>query len=183
MERSGHQLPSIFHGRKQQNDAVRDTATLYRPVPSACDRILEPRHAAFVEAPEHGVLDMGGLVLDRDTLVTQLSPHGYDLGEPFNGLVPLHNSGRHDRDILCDQPRIEAIVLGQHTAGTGELTKFVRVDTSHRQTRREQGTNDPEPRCWFTKTIRYLVVIGIRKSQKRAEGSRKSKKVHIKAQQ
>ena len=48
--------------------------------------------AAFVEALQHGVLDMGCLVLDRDMLVTQLSPHGYDLGELFNGLVPLHNS-------------------------------------------------------------------------------------------
>jgi hypothetical protein len=85
---------------------------------------------------------MSCLVLDRDMLVTQLSPHGYDLGEPFDGLVPLHNSCRHNRDILCDQPCIEAIVLGQHTAGAGELTKLVRVDTSHRQSRREQGTDD-----------------------------------------
>src|SRR5262249_55195824 len=57
--------------------------------------------------------------------------------------VPLHNSCRHDRDVLCDQPRIEAVVLGQHAAGAGELTKLVRVDTSHRQPRREQGTDDP----------------------------------------
>src|SRR4029077_3068914 len=102
---------------------------------------LEPCQAAFVEAPQHGVLDMGCLVLDRDMLVTQLSPHGYDLGELFNGLVPLHNSCRHNRDILCDQPCIEAIIFGQHTAGAGELTELVRVDTSHRQSRREQGTD------------------------------------------
>ena len=38
--------------------------------------------------------------------------------------------------------RIEAIVLGQHAAGAGELTKLVRVDTSHRQSGREQGTDD-----------------------------------------
>src|SRR6516165_8647572 len=62
--------------------------------------------------------------------------------KPFDCGVPLHNSCRHDRDILCDQPRIEAIVLSQHAAGTGELTKLVRVDTSHRQSRREQGTDD-----------------------------------------
>src|SRR5262249_54318387 len=43
---------------------------------------------------------------------------------------------RIDRDILCDQPRIEAVVLGQHAAGAGELTKLARVDTSHRQPRR-----------------------------------------------
>ena len=76
-------------------------------------------------------------------LVTQLSPHGHDLGEFFDRSVPLHNSCRHDRDILCDQPRIEAVVLGQHAAGAGELTKLVRVDTSHRQPRCEQGTDDP----------------------------------------
>src|SRR5262249_4904431 len=38
--------------------------------------------------------------------------------------------------------RIEAIVLGQHAARAGELTKLVRVDTSHRQPRCEQGTDD-----------------------------------------
>src|SRR5215831_809358 len=38
--------------------------------------------------------------------------------------------------------RIEAIVLGQHAAGAGELTKLARVDTSHRQPRCEQGTDD-----------------------------------------
>src|SRR5262249_13952496 len=88
--------------------------------------------SAFAEPPEHGSLEMSRLVLGRNVLVTQLSPHGHDLGEPFDRSVPLHNSCRHDRDILCDQPRIEAVVLGQHAAGAGELTKLVRVDTSHR---------------------------------------------------
>src|SRR5262249_43101579 len=37
----------------------------------------------------------------------------------------------------------EAVVLCQHAAGAGGLTKLVRVDTSHRQPRREQGTDDP----------------------------------------
>src|SRR5215831_13089309 len=86
---------------------------------------------------------MSRLVLGRNVLVTQLSPHGHDLGEPFDRSVPLHNSCRHNRDILCDQPRIKAVVLGQHAAGSGELTKLVRVDTSHRQPRCEQGTDDP----------------------------------------
>src|SRR5262249_22595154 len=57
--------------------------------------------------------------------------------------VPLHNSCRHDRHVLFDRPRMEAVVLAQHAAGAGELTKLVRVDTSHRQPRREQGTDDP----------------------------------------
>lgn len=49
-------------------------------------------------------------------LVTQLSPHRDDRGEPFDRVVPLHNSGRHNGDILCDQSCIEAIV-GQDAAG------------------------------------------------------------------
>ena len=88
------------------------------------DVSLEPRKTAFVEAPQHGVHDMGGLVLDRDMLVTELPAHGYDFGEPFSGGVRLHNPRRHDRDIFCDQPSIEAVVLGQDAAGAGELPKL-----------------------------------------------------------
>ena len=98
--------------------------------------------SAFAEPPEHGIFEMSRLVLDGDVLVTQLSPHGHDLGEPFDRVVPLHNSCRHDGDILCDQSRIEAIVLGQDATGAGELTQLVWVDTSHRQAGREQGTDD-----------------------------------------
>src|SRR5215813_1721218 len=103
---------------------------------------LQSHLAAFAEPPKHGIFEMSRLILDRNMLVTQLSPHRHDLGEPFDRSVPLHNSCRHNRDILCDQPRIEAVVLGQHAAGAGELTKLARVDTSHRQSRREQGTDD-----------------------------------------
>jgi len=45
------------------------------------------------------------------------------------------------RDILCDEPGIEAIILGQDAAGAGELAKFVGVDTSHRQARGQQGAD------------------------------------------
>src|SRR6516225_546647 len=103
---------------------------------------LQSHLAAFAEPPKHGIFEMSRLVLGRNVLVTELSPHRHDLGEPFDRSVPLHNSCRHDRDILCDQPRIEAVVLGQHAAGAGELTKLAWVDTSHRQSRREQGTDD-----------------------------------------
>jgi hypothetical protein len=74
-------------------------------------------------------------------LVTQLAPHGYDLGEMFNASSRA-NACRHNRDVFCDQSRVETIILGQDTAGASELTKLVRVDASHRQSRREQGTND-----------------------------------------
>ena len=103
---------------------------------------LQPDQAAFAEPPEHDIFEMAGLVLNGDMLVTQLSPHGDDLGEPFNCDVPFHNSCRHDGDILRDQSCIEAIVLGQDAAGAGELTKLVRVDPSHRQSGCEQGTDD-----------------------------------------
>src|SRR6266566_4898573 len=119
-----------------------------RPTRAAiCLRVIFPssgNRAMSVKAstgPTPGI-EVSSLVLGRNMLVTQLSPHGHDLGEPFDRSVPLHNSCRHDRNILCDQPRIEAIVLGQHAAGAGELTKLVRVDTSHRHSRREQGTDD-----------------------------------------
>ena len=137
-EREGQHRADAWH-RGQQLITLSESSIggdhLGQALVEKADIGLQPGQAAFVEAPQHGILDMGCLVLDRDMLVTQLSPHGYDLGEPFNGLVPLHNSCRHDRDILCDQSRIEAIVLGQHAAGAGELTKLVRVDTSHRQIR------------------------------------------------
>ena len=33
---------------------------------------LEPRQATFIEAPQHGILYVGGLVLDRDMLIAKL---------------------------------------------------------------------------------------------------------------
>jgi hypothetical protein len=85
---------------------------------------------------------MSRLVHSGDMLVTQLAPHGYDLGEMFNRIVALQNARRHDGDVFCDQSSVQTIILGQDTAGASELTKLVRVDASHRQSRREQGTND-----------------------------------------
>src|SRR5262249_8763875 len=85
---------------------------------------------------------MSRLVLDRNMLVTQLSPHRHDLGEPFDRSVPLHNSCRQNRNMLRGTPAREAIVLGSPAAGAAELRKMARVDTSHRQSRREQGTDD-----------------------------------------
>ena len=45
---------------------------------------LQSDQTAFAELPEHDIFEMAGLVLDGDMLVTELSPHGDDLGEPFN---------------------------------------------------------------------------------------------------
>jgi hypothetical protein len=60
---------------------------------------------------------MAGLVLDGDMLVTQLSPHGYDLGDPFNCDVPFHNSCRirPSAPILLRLPLIREL-LGTRNA-------------------------------------------------------------------
>ena len=103
---------------------------------------FEPRQATFVEAPQDGILEVGGLVFDRDMLVAKLPPHGDDLSELLCGRIVLHDPCWHDRDIFCDQPRIEAVVLGEHATGAGELAQLVGVDASHRQVRRQQGSDD-----------------------------------------
>ena len=144
-EREGQHRADAWH-RGQQLIELSESSIggdhLGQALVEEADIGLQSDQAAFAEPPEHDIFEMAGLVLDGDMLVTQLSPHGDDLGEPFNCVVPLHNSCRHDGDILRDQSCIEAIVLGQDAAGAGELTKLVRVDTSHRQSGREQGTDD-----------------------------------------
>jgi hypothetical protein len=102
----------------------------------------EPRQATFVEAPQHGILEVGGLVFDCDMLVAKLSPHGDDLSELFCGRIALHDPCWHDRNVFRDQPRIEAVVLGEHATGAAELAQLVGVDASHRQVRRQQGSDD-----------------------------------------
>ena len=64
---------------------------------------LKPREATFVEAPQYSILNMSGLVLDRDMLVAKLPPHGDDFGEPFGASGTLNNACRHDRDVFCNQ--------------------------------------------------------------------------------
>jgi hypothetical protein len=65
-------------------------------------------------------------------LVTQLAPHRYDLGEVFNCIVALDNACRHNRDVFCDQSRVETIILGQDTAGASERRKAGHRDNSDR---------------------------------------------------
>ena len=60
--------------------------------------------------------ELSSLVFSCDMVVTELSAHSDNFGEPFGGGVTLHNSCRHDRDIFCDQLRIDAIVLGEDAA-------------------------------------------------------------------
>ena len=46
--------------------------------------------------------------------------------------------GHYVHAPFCNQLRIEAIVLGENAAGTGELTKFARIDASDGQANCEQ---------------------------------------------
>ena len=85
------------------------------------NRLHKPREATFVEAPQYSILNMSGLVLDRDMLVAKLPPHGDDFGEPFSGGGTLNNARRHNRDVFCNQLRVETIVLGEDAAGTGRI--------------------------------------------------------------
>jgi len=103
---------------------------------------LQAGQATFVEAPQHGILEVGGLVLDRDVLVAKLPAHGDDLSELLCGRIALHEPCWHDRDVFCDQPGIEPVVLGEHATGAGELAQLVGVDASHRQARRQQGSDN-----------------------------------------
>ena len=100
------------------------------------------QHAWCAPMSSMRILNMSGLVLDRDMLVAKLPPHGDDFGEPFSGGDTLNNACRHDRDVFCNQLRIEAIVFGEDAAGTGELTKFARIDASDGQARCQQSSDD-----------------------------------------
>ena len=80
---------------------------------------LYPRQTALGEAPEHGVLKLCGLVFDCDVLITELAPHGDDLGYSGGGRVMAHDVRGHGRDILGDQPGIEPIVLREGAASNG----------------------------------------------------------------
>ena len=103
---------------------------------------LKARQAAFIEAPQHGILEVRGLVLDRDMLVAKLAPHGDNLSKPLSDRIALHDACRHDRDIFCDQPCIEVVVLSQYATGTSKLAQLIGVDPSDRQTCREQRSDD-----------------------------------------
>ena len=129
---------------------------------------LKPREATFVEAPQYSILNMSGLVLDRDMLVAKLPPHGDYFGEPFSGGDTLNNACRYDRDVFCNQLRIEAIVFGEDAAGTGELTKFARIDASDGQASCEQNSDNAalvaaarlDPDCGDRQSMQPLDQLG-----------------------
>ena len=91
-EREGQHRADAWH-RSEQLIGLSESSIggdhLGQALVEEADIGLQSDQAAFAEPPEHGIFEMGRLVLDGDMLVTQLSPHGHDLGEPFDRVVPL----------------------------------------------------------------------------------------------
>ena len=85
---------------------------------------LQAHQPPLAEAAQHGVLEMSRLVHRRGMFITQLAPHGYDLGEAFHRLIALHNACRHSCDVFSDQSSVETIILGQDTAGAGNYEAY-----------------------------------------------------------
>src|SRR5215472_12447268 len=85
---------------------------------------------------------MAGLALHRNMLVPELAAHRDGLGEPFEGRIALNHSRRHDRDIVGDQARIDAVILRQSAGSASKLPQFVRVDPPHREAGCQQDADD-----------------------------------------
>src|SRR6516164_4580585 len=89
-EREGQHRADTWH-RGQQFIALSESNIggnhLGQALVEEADIGLQSHLAAFAEPPEHGIFEMSRLVLGRNMLVTQLSPHRHDLGEPFDRSV------------------------------------------------------------------------------------------------
>jgi hypothetical protein len=124
-ERIGEGRADARHGDEQAiavGESRIDCNKFGQPLVEEKNIGLQSHQSTFAKTPQHGVLEMSCLVHSGSMLVTQLAPHGYDLGEVFNCVVAPDNACRHNRDVFCDQSRVETINLGQDTAGASELT-------------------------------------------------------------
>src|SRR5262249_39158548 len=81
-EREGQHRADAWH-RGQQLIALSESHIggnhLGQALVEEADIGLQSHLAAFAEPPQHGIFEMSRLVLGRNMLVTQLSPHGHDL--------------------------------------------------------------------------------------------------------
>src|SRR6516162_5548859 len=98
--------------------------------------------APLSDALQQGVFEMAGLALHRNMLVAELAAHRDGLSEPFEGRIALNHSGRHDRNIVGDQARIDAVVFRQSAGSASKLPHFVRVDPPHREAGCQQDADD-----------------------------------------
>src|SRR6516165_3371068 len=103
---------------------------------------LYPGEAPLSDALQQGVFEMAGLALHRNMLVAELAAHRDGLSEPFEGRIALNHSGRHDRNIVGDQARIDAVVFRQSAGSASKLPQFVRVDPPHREAGCQQDADD-----------------------------------------
>src|SRR5215472_2494112 len=72
---------------------------------------LYPGEPPLSDALQQGVFEMAGLALHRNMLVAELAAHRDGLSEPFEDRIALNHSRRHDRNIVGDQARIDAVVF------------------------------------------------------------------------
>src|SRR5262249_17842384 len=81
-EREGQHRADAWH-RGQQFIALSESHIggnhLGQALVEEADIGLQSHLAAFAEPPQHGIFEMSRLVLGRNMLVTQLSPHVHDL--------------------------------------------------------------------------------------------------------
>jgi hypothetical protein len=103
---------------------------------------LDPGQAPLGDTLQQRVFEMAGLAFHRNMLVAELAAHRDGLGKPFNGRVPRNHSRRHDRDIVGDQTRIDAVIFRQSAGSASKLPQFVRIDPPHREAGCQQDPDD-----------------------------------------
>src|SRR6516225_10660764 len=72
---------------------------------------LDSHQPTLAKTSQYGVLEMSRLVHSSDMFVTQLAPHGNDLGEAFDRIITPHNACRHSCDVFCNQSSVETVIL------------------------------------------------------------------------
>src|SRR6516225_9006140 len=98
------------------------------------------RDAAARKTLQHRIFQHSGGVLGGDLLVAKLAADGDHFCQPFNRWrPPLDRVRRHNGHERRDHARVEAVVLGQYTAGLGKLPQLEWIDLAHRHAGREQG--------------------------------------------
>lgn len=110
------------------------------------DQLVEPNDVALeladpagLQAAQGGVAQELGLVADLLKGIDQLAPRIDQLGEVVDRPIAVHLAAGRAGDELGDHPRIQAVVLGQHAEGLGELAQLPGIDQAYRQAGLEQG--------------------------------------------
>ncbi len=103
----------------------------------------KPAAAATGKTQQHHIFQQSRSILGGDFLGAELTTDREHLGQPFGcPCLPLCWTCRHNSDKRRDHAGIDWIVLGQHSARPGELSKFERTDLAQGDAGCEQGTDD-----------------------------------------